>query len=63
MYDRPYRVEKTNVRRPDGTYDNGFEIACTGLGVIATGENYMDARRLVELANEAAAIEQGHRGR
>jgi hypothetical protein len=56
MYDYPYRLEYSPTA---GTYD----VVRTGEGVIASGENVSELRRLVEMANEMMAIEQGDRGR
>ena len=64
-YDRPYRVERTVIRvSPEGhVLPDCFEIYLPGSGVVAKGENYMEGRRLIELANEAVAMKAVGRDR
>lgn len=58
MYDYPYRLELDT--RTDRTV---YQVLRTGEGVICQGENFSEMHKLVEAANDMAAIEQGDRGR
>jgi hypothetical protein len=57
-YDTPYRLE----RDQRGNY-TVYNIVHKDGDVICSGENFIELRKLIEAANEAAAIEQGDRGR
>ena len=60
MHDYPYRLEAIDHVRHTPPF---YEIVLSGQGTVCSGENYMEMRRLVEAANEMAAIDHGDRGR
>lgn len=62
-YEKPYRAEMTSVRLPDGSCGVGGDIFLMGEGRIGTTKSYMEARRLVDLANLAVELAESGEGR
>lgn len=59
-YDFPYRLEQIAHVRHEPPF---YQITRSDTGIVCTGENFNEMRKLIEAANEAALTTQGVRGR
>jgi len=62
-YDFPYRLETHLKTTLSGHTFNSYEIVRTGVGIICTGEDHHEMRKVVDALNEMARIyaEEGSR--